>query len=71
MYGATLVLIVSMIMAAAAARHSRHLAQVVVQQPVPYAKGVFNGTVLPVPEGVLAGNDNRLVSCKFTSGGEL
>ncbi len=49
---------------------SRRLLQVVADPPA-YTFGVFNGTLVRAPRGVLAGGDNDLVSCQFYKGGQV
>jgi len=39
----------------------------VVADPAPYTYGVFNGTTVEAPQGLLAGGDLKLVSCRFVT----
>ncbi|KIY99861.1 hypothetical protein MNEG_8104 [Monoraphidium neglectum] len=48
----------------------RRLARVV-QDPPPYTLGVFNGTVVPVPQGPLAGSEIDNLACKVPRPSDL
>ncbi|KAI8463612.1 MAG: hypothetical protein J3K34DRAFT_443249 [Monoraphidium minutum] len=43
---------------------ARHLAQVI-ENPAPYTNGVFDGKIIPVPQGPLAGNEDEYLRCEF------